>query len=72
MWTLIIIVLANGASSTGGSGSAISSLNFISQEECQTAASQLSGAGVIGDKGKPYQIIAKCVLRNTSAAGARR
>jgi hypothetical protein len=67
MWTLVIIVLANGASPSSGSGSAISALNFVNQQECSEAAAQVAGSGNVGgDRGGPYQIIAKCVQRSTS------
>lgn len=65
MWTLVLIVLTNGAGPSSGSGAAVSSMVFASEAQCSTAAAQLGGSGAIGtDKGGPYQIIAKCVARS--------
>ena len=65
MWTLVLIVLTNGAGPSSGSGAAVSSLVFASEAQCSAAATQLAGSGTVGaDKGGPYVIIAKCVARN--------
>ena len=67
MWTLIIIVLTNGVGPSSGSGAAVSSMIFASQDQCSSAASEISGSGTVGaEKGGPYQIIAKCIARSTS------
>jgi len=75
MWTLVLIVLTNGAGPSSGSGAAVSAMIFASQAQCLAAAGELAGAGSIGsDKGGPYQIIAKCVARNMNGglvAGAK-
>jgi hypothetical protein len=75
MWTLVMIVLANGVGPSSGSGAAISSLVFASEEQCLAAAAQIGGSGTIdGDRGGPYQIIARCIARSTSGgptAGAK-
>jgi hypothetical protein len=67
MWTLVIIVLTNGVGPSSGAGTAISSMTFASQEQCSIAAEQIGTSGYVGgDKGGPYQIIAKCIARTTS------
>jgi hypothetical protein len=75
MWTLVMIVLTNGVGPSSGSGAAISSLIFASEEQCMAAATEIGGSGTVsGDKGGPYQIIAKCIARSTSggpSAGAK-
>ncbi len=72
MWTLVIVILMGSPSSIGGAGigvnTAISTLDFQSQEKCEEAAKALAtnpqalqspnGAGVA-----VYQIRAKCVAR---------
>ena len=72
MWTLVIVVLMGSPSSVGGAGigasTALSTLDFQSQEKCEEAAKALAttplalqspnGAGVA-----VYQIRAKCVAR---------
>lgn len=64
MWTLVIIVLTNGLGPSSGSSSTVSTLSFTTEAQCSTAAAQISGSGYVApDKGGPYQIIAKCVLR---------
>jgi hypothetical protein len=67
MWTLVIIVLTNGLGPSSGSGAAVSSMIFASEEQCAAAAAQIGGSGTVGpEKGGPYQIIAKCIARSTS------
>jgi hypothetical protein len=72
MWTLVIIILMGSPSSIGGAGigasTAISTLDFLTQDKCEEAAKALAtnpqalqspnGAGVA-----VYQIRAKCVAR---------
>jgi hypothetical protein len=76
MWTLVIIVLTNGVGPSSGSGAAVSSMIFASEDQCSAAAADLRGSGTVGvDKGGPYQIIAKCIARSTSGgptAGVKR
>jgi hypothetical protein len=70
MWTLVIIVLTNGAGASSGAGAAIAQMVFASEDQCNTAASQLSTAGTVNsDKGGPYQIIAKCIARSSGMGG---
>jgi hypothetical protein len=46
-------------------------LIFASEEQCVAAAAQIGGSGTVaGDKGGPYQIIAKCIARSTSGGPA--
>ena len=75
MWTLVIIVLTNGVGPSSGSGAAVSSMIFASEEQCMAAAAQIGGSGTVGpERGGPYQIIAKCIARSTSGgpnAGAK-
>jgi hypothetical protein len=66
MWALIIIVLINGAGPSSGAGSSISSLIFTSQDQCTTAAAQMSGSSYVGVDSGPYRIVAKCVERATN------
>jgi hypothetical protein len=69
MWTLVIIVLTNGVGPSSGSGAAVSSMIFASEDQCASAATEISGSGTVGaEKGGPYQIIAKCIARSTSGA----
>ena len=72
MWTLVIVILMGSPSSIGGAGigvnTAISTLDFPTQEKCEEAAKALgttpqalqspNGAGVA-----VYQIRTKCVAR---------
>jgi hypothetical protein len=70
MWTLIVIILTNGAGASSGSSTSMTSMIFASEEQCSAAATQLSGSGYIsGDKSGSYQIIAKCIARASSGAG---
>ncbi|MGD0188667.1 MAG: hypothetical protein ABSC25_25975 [Roseiarcus sp.] len=70
MWTLVIFVLTNGVGPSSGSGAAVSQMIFASEDQCNTAASQLTTVGTVStDKGGPYQIIAKCIARSTALGG---
>jgi hypothetical protein len=67
MWTLVIIVLTNGVGPSSGSSSSMLQMTFATEAQCSTAAAQMNGSGYVSpDKGGPYQIIAKCILRRSN------